>query len=657
MVTGHQGEIREIRNDIDGLRALAVMIVVFYHIGFSDFGGGFIGVDVFFVISGYLIIPAILRHTTNGTFLVTDFMLRRLRRLVPALLPVLVFSTLMALLYLSDSALADFTNSVFSASGFISNFIFFGQSGYFERDSGTILLLHSWSLGVEFQFYLIVAVLAVVVSSRMRAMLIMLGMLSFFGAEMLVQNDSSYAFFGVLPRFWELAFGGVLGLLQGSFLGTLRTAWVMRLLGLGIILASAVLYRESLPFPGISALLPVLGAGLIVAAPAQPRDPSYRFLTSRVMQWIGTRSYSIYLWHWPLIVSLKLIVISPSEGELIAVALLAFPIAELSYRFIETPVRQGIWWRPPSRTLAILLVPLLVLGSIWAVDRQTSFISASRQYLPFHETRVIGALAEEPRSEYFAQMDAMGTDGRRGLCSLDEYKTVLQTIDCLVTTVQNAGDDSRQPILIIGDSHGRDMFRTLGYAFPDANLIMLHQSGCAPSEYSNRANSICFPDLNEGFEQVLETVQPHLVVLVSHWPAASIAPTARTLSILKTWGGAVAIIGPGPKFRNHTVGLIQSLGIPFEELSTEALLPASFAFDVYGARDALTDMAQSAGIYVYDRLSVLCDAAGCLAFVPGDELVLMNFDNQHLTQAGMQFLAEDMKMDRQLRDLVIGILP
>lgn len=652
MVTGHQGETREIRNDIDGLRALAVMIVVFYHIGLADFGGGFIGVDVFFVISGYLIIPAVLRQTTNGTFLVTDFMLRRLRRLVPALLPVLAFSTLVALLYLSDSAFADSTNSVISASGFFSNFVFFAQSGYFERDSGTILLLHSWSLGVEFQFYLMLAVLAFVVRARMCAALVVLGILSFFWAEMLVQNNSSYAFFGVLPRFWELAFGGVLGLLHGSFSGALRIGWAMRLLGLGIILATAVLYRATLPFPGLSALLPVLGAGLIVAAPAQVRDPSYRFLTSRVMRWIGTRSYSIYLWHWPLIVSLKLIFISPSEGELIAVALLAFPIAELSYRYIETPVRQGIWWRRPSRTLAILLVPLLVLGSIWSVDRQTSLISASRQYLPFHETRVIGALAEEPRSEYLAQMDAMGTDGRRGLCSLDEYKTVLQTIDCLVTAVQNDGDDSRQPILIIGDSHGRDMFRTLGYAFPDANLIMLHQSSCAPSEYSG-----CFADLNEGFEQVLETVQPHLVVLASHWPAAGIAPTARTLSILKTWGGEVAIIGPGPKFRNHTVGVIQSLGIPFGELSTAALLPASFALDVHGASDALTDMAQSAGIYVYDRLSVLCDADGCLAFVPGEELVLMNFDSQHLTQAGMQFLAEDMKMDRQLRDLVMGILP
>jgi peptidoglycan/LPS O-acetylase OafA/YrhL len=657
MASGHQCDAREMRHDIDGLRALAVLVVVLYHIGFSDFGGGFIGVDVFFVISGYLIIPAVVSQITNGTFSVSDFMLRRLRRLVPALLPVLAFSTLVGLLVLSESAFADFTNSVLSASGFFSNFVFFAQSGYFSRNSDTVLLLHSWSLGVEFQFYMILAVLAVIVRARMRAALIVLSILSLLWAEMLVQNNDSYAFFGVLPRFWELAFGGALGLLHGSFSGVLRIGWVMRLLGLGIILATAVLYSSTMPFPSLYAMLPVLGAGLIVAAPAQARDPSYRFLTSRAMQWIGTRSYSIYLWHWPLIVSLKLTLGTPNDVERMAVALLAFPLAELSYRFIETPVRQGIWWRRPPRTLAVFFLPFLALASIWAVDRQTSFISASREYLPFYEMRMMGALAEASRSEYLTQMDAMGTDGRNGLCSLDQYKTVSQSLDCIASAVQNTGDSSRQPILIIGDSHGRDMFRTLGYAFPDANLVMLHSSGCAPSEYSKNAKRGCFPDLNKELDQVLEIVRPHLVVLASHWPADSIAPTARTLNILKSWGGDVAIIGPGPKFRNNTVAVIQSLGINFDDLKTETRLPASFAFDIYGARDALIDMAQSAGIHFYDRLSVLCDKAGCLAFVPGEELVLMNFDDQHLTQAGMQFLAEDMKKDKQLQDLVIGILP
>lgn len=654
MGTGHQVNAREIRNDIDGLRALAVLIVVFYHIGFSDFGGGFIGVDVFFVISGYLIIPAVFSQMANGTFSVADFMFRRLRRLVPALLPVLVFSTVVALLYLSDSAFADFTNSVISASGFFSNYVFLAQSGYFERDSGSILLLHSWSLGVEFQFYIILAVLAFVVRARMLAALIVLGMLSFVWAAMLVQNNDSSAFFGVLPRFWELAFGGILGLLHGSFSSAVRIGWMMRLLGLGIIMATAVLYRSTMAFPGLSALLPVVGAGLIVAARSQTRDPFYRFLTSRVMRWIGTRSYSIYLWHWPLIVSSKLILVAPSEGERAAVALLAFPLAELSYRFIETPVRQGISWRRPSRTIAIFLVPFLAVASIWGVDRQTSFVTASREYLPFHEARMIGGLAEGPRDEYLAQMDLIGTDGRHGLCSLDQYETVLQSLDCIATAVENAADGTTQPILVIGDSHGRDMFLTLGYAFPDAHLVMLHQSGCAPSVYSPRANRNCFPDLNEQLTEVLSRVQPRLVVLAAHWPNEGIAPTEQTLLSLDAWGGNVAIIGPGPKFQNHTVGLIKGLGLRFEDLTTETRLPVRFAFDVYGSRDALTEIAQTTGTYVYDRLSVLCDTDGCRAFVPGEELALMNFDDQHLTPAGMQFLADDMRADRQLRDQVMG---
>ena len=270
---------------------------------------------------------------------------------------------------------------------------------------------------------------------------------------------------------------------------------------------------------------------------------------------------------------------------------------------------------------------------------------------------MIGGLAEGPRAEYLAQMDLIGTDGRHGLCSLDQYKTVLQSLDCIATAVENAADGTTQPILVIGDSHGRDMFQTLSYAFPDASLVMLHQSGCAPSVYSKRANRGCFPDLNEQLTEVLLRVQPRLVVLAAHWPIEGIAPTEQTLLSLDAWGGDVAIIGPGPKFQSTPAGLIKGSGLKFEYLTTETRWPARFAFNVYGARDSLTEIAQKAGIYVYDRLSVLCDADGCLAFVPGEELVLMYWDNQHLTQAGMQFLAEDMKMDRQMRDLVMGSLP
>lgn len=270
---------------------------------------------------------------------------------------------------------------------------------------------------------------------------------------------------------------------------------------------------------------------------------------------------------------------------------------------------------------------------------------------------MFGGLAEGPRAEYLAQMDLIGSDGQHGLCSLDQYKTVLQSLDCIATAVENAADGTTQPILVIGDSHGRDMFQTLGYAFPNANLVMLHQSGCAPSVYSKSANRGCFPDLNEQLTEVLLRVQPRLVVLAAHWPNEGIAPTEQTLLSLDAWGADVAIIGPGPKFQSKPAGLIKGSGLRVEDLITEIRLPARFAFDVYGARDSLTEIAQKAGIYVYDRLSVLCDADGCLAFVPGEELVLMNWDDQHLTQAGMQFLAEDMKMDRQMRDLVMGSLP
>ncbi len=231
MVSTPPQRTREIRHDIDGLRALAVLIVVFYHIGLSDFGGGFIGVDVFFVISGYLIIPTVRSQMMSGNFSLPSFMLRRLRRLVPALLPVLVFSSVIALLFSSDKAFADYANSAVSASAFLSNYVFFDQSGYFGRGSDTILLLHSWSLGVEFQFYLILALLALLVRSRLVLVLVVLSIASFALAETLVRSGSAYAFFAISPRFWELAAGGLLGMLHIARPSVQRIGWVCGLRG------------------------------------------------------------------------------------------------------------------------------------------------------------------------------------------------------------------------------------------------------------------------------------------------------------------------------------------------------------------------------------------------------------------------------------------
>ncbi|WP_164512358.1 acyltransferase family protein [Oceaniglobus ichthyenteri] len=660
MTIGRQNAAREIRHDIDGLRALSVLIVLFYHVGFSDFGGGFIGVDVFFVISGYLIIPAVFKQSAAGTFSARDFMLRRFRRLVPALLPVLAFSGAVGLLYLSDSAFVEFLNSAFAASGFFSNYLFLAQSGYFERSSDTILLLHTWSLGVEFQFYLILAVLPFVVKSRMTLVLILFAGVSLIWAEYLVQNADNRAFFGIVPRFWELAIGGILGLSQGAFARFARFGWIMRLVGLCVIVTTAVLYRSALPFPGLGALLPIIGAGLVVAAPAQKSDPSFWFLTNRVMRWIGTRSYSIYLWHWPLIVALKLIMIIPNEGERMAIALLAFPLAELSYRFFERPVRTNPWWRLPKRSVAVAVIPLIMVGFAWTLEKQTSLISTARTYLPLHDARVITALADTARSDYIDHLTNLGMDGRQGLCSLDTYETVPATLACLETATQNAtrgaapGD---QPVLIIGDSHGRDMLRTIGYAFPKAHLVMLHSSGCAPAQYTVRANRHCFPGLNDNLSEVLSIVQPKLVILASHWPIVGLSPTSKTLTDLDRWGGEVLVIGPGPKFQNPTVSAIRGLGLNNANLTPDTRLPARFDFDVAAAHRALVEMAQPYGFHVYNRLAALCDPDGCLAFVPGDDLTLMNFDDQHLTESGMRFLARDLGGDPAIRALMLPPSP
>lgn len=652
-MTPYKSEDQGHRNDIDGLRALAVLIVVFYHIGLSDFGGGFVGVDVFFVISGYLIIPIVFGQIRNGAFSISEFMMRRVRRLVPAIIPAVAFSFLIALLCLADGALNEFLESAISATGFFSNYAFFAQTGYFDRDSDLKLLLHTWSLGVEFQFYLLLAILAVVLKLRSQIALLVLSCLSFVWAVYLVQNDNTLAFFGVSARLWELGLGGMFAFFNRFIArAPLPGGGAMRAAGLGIILSTAILYNTLLPFPGIAALLPTLGAGLILTAPAQKWDPTYWFLTNPVMRWFGTRSYSIYLWHWPLIVSCNLVLANPKESDLITAALLSLPLAELSYRFIETPVRKRLWWRMPRRTAAIGLLPFLVCFSIWGIERQASIVTFSRAYLPWHELRQFSTLAEKPRSDYLLNMNHIGVDGRFGLCSLDEYKTVTKSLDCLAVAMENTITDGRQPILIIGDSHGRDMFRTLGYAFPNEQFIMLYQSACAPAEYSPRATYKCFPMLLKEMEGILSTVDPKLVVLASHWPLAGVSEAEKTINEVKKRSDNILVIGPAPRFKNVVTDELLSLGLSYEDLNSETRLPARFLFDVYGARDNLKDITKRAGVYFYDRLSVLCDSTGCLSFVPDTERSLLYFDEQHLTEAGMKFLARDIFADDQIRRLV-----
>jgi peptidoglycan/LPS O-acetylase OafA/YrhL len=338
------------RADIDGLRAVAVLPVVLAHAGIRLFSGGYIGVDVFFVISGYLITTIIAREIEQNEFSILKFYERRIRRIFPALFTILAATCLLSLWLYNSNDLFEFSKSLLAATLFYSNFLFWSQSGYFDAPSFLKPLLHTWSLAVEEQFYIFFPMLLFALyrygKSQIKNILVLIAALSLalsvYGVYGL-DDDGSTAFYLLHMRAWELLFGSIIAL--GIF--PVKPAAIARnlvsLIGLLLIGVPIFYYTNETLFPGLSAIPPVLGTGLIIWAGENHADsPTFisRLLGIRPLVFIGLISYSLYLWHWPILVFARYFYIEKlSITATFFVLLLIFLLSTLSWRFIERPFR------------------------------------------------------------------------------------------------------------------------------------------------------------------------------------------------------------------------------------------------------------------------------------------------------------------------------
>lgn len=370
--------LKTYRTDIDGMRAIAVLSVAAYHYGLFV-PDGFVGVDVFFVISGFLIGSLIYRDACAGTFSYLAFYARRARRIVPALLAVLAATYAVMLLLATPGELADFAQTAVATVFSVSNIALWRSIDYFRPTAELNPLLMTWSLGVEEQFYLLAPVLLLLlprlrVRSRLAALAGLIGV-SLALAAWGVKHEAQAAFFLLPTRAWELAAGVLLGVLdihrspgrgEGQAAG-LRTE-LQALCGLALIVAPALLYDTQTPFPGVAAVPPVVGTVLLLGASASVINR--RFLSLPVMRFFGLISYSLYLWHWPLISVTRLVLVhEPSLVLRACLLLVSIALAWASYRWIEQPFRRtGL---PASRSLrryaAAMGVFALALGSAIAL--------------------------------------------------------------------------------------------------------------------------------------------------------------------------------------------------------------------------------------------------------------------------------------------------
>ena len=383
------------RADIDGLRAVAVLSVVGFHAFPGWVPGGFVGVDVFFVISGFLISTIIITGLKDGSFTFTGFYARRVRRIFPAFIVVLAACFAFGWFALLSDEFMQLGKHIAGGAGFVSNFVLWSESGYFDTSAETKPLLHAWSLGVEEQFYVLwplllwlawksrfnVAALAAVVAGGSLALNLAIH-----------HSDPVAAFYSPQTRFWELMLGSLLAYAAlfspalsgraepnaGAYRGTLRE--LQSVLGVACIVTGVLIFTRQYSFPGFWALLPTLGAALIIGA-----GPGAWFnraiLSNRLLVWIGLISFPLYLWHWPLLSYARIIESETPERSIrIGAVVLSIVLAGLTYALIERPIRFGRRRSAGTVSLVLLMIAIGGVGYYAYAEEGLEFRAVVKSY-------------------------------------------------------------------------------------------------------------------------------------------------------------------------------------------------------------------------------------------------------------------------------------
>ncbi len=369
------------RPDIDGLRAIAVLAVVFYHSGFNVVSGGYVGVDIFFVISGFLITTIIVRELADGKFSIVGFYERRMRRILPASVVTVAACLIAGYFILGTRDLGNLAHSAIANSLFLSNIFFYLQTGYFDASADLKPLLHTWSLSLEEQYYVVTPLLLMLVArffnQRHLLFVVPIAILSFAACVYLTNVNQPAAFYLLTTRGWELLIGSILAIAAIPRISSEAVMRFLALIGLALILFSMFMFDEQTAFPGAYAALPTLGTAILIYTGRSGSTLVNRALSIRPMVFVGLISYSLYLWHWPIIVFSKYLKATAlNHVESVVMLLAMFAISVLSWRYVEIPFRRKhlaasrkkLFYASLGATVVLIVASLLETGEV--VDMQ-----------------------------------------------------------------------------------------------------------------------------------------------------------------------------------------------------------------------------------------------------------------------------------------------
>lgn len=622
---------------IDGLRAIAVISVLFFHLGLSAAPGGFSGVDIFFVISGFLISRIILREMAEGTFSFVTFFDRRIRRIIPALYVMLLATFVAGFVVLMPEDYAEYGASLTGAALSFSNFTFHLQSGYFTTLAEFRPLLHTWSLAVEEQFYLVFPPLILILvrlklpHSIMAAVVAGLLFASLLEAQVLLERDPSAAFYMLPFRMWELLAGTLLAfydLWNCKFQGRVINE-AIGLVGLVLVGVSLFGIDSDTPFPGLAALPAVLGSTAILFAVQHTKQGENgtwvgKALAFAPMKFFGKISYSLYLWHWPIIVFYRHYF--SYEISLFAAAVmgtLSVLLAYLSFRFIETPVRKS----------SFSLRHLPKAGGFAAA---TGFIAVLGVFL--YVAHGLSARIDKPSLQLLAALKDSNPD--RKTCHRDRNGADFDLAKQCVFGVP----DAKPTVAVWGDSHGAELAYAVGQIFTDrhrGDVVEITASRCPPLMDVDIPGRPDCRELNNNILQALTKSDINTVVLAgfwrSHFETGRLSALKPAMQALHDAGKKVIVVGLVPSPPDSGPQRVA-------QLNRRGLLTDPYFFspeaDIQnGADKEIRDMATGLATVLLPR-TILCPAPDrCPLYANG---MVYYFDTNHLTLSAAGKVAREV---------------
>jgi len=614
------------RADIDGLRAVAVLLVVACHIGIYRFRGGFIGVDVFFVISGYLISSVIFSEIAASQFSLLSFYERRIRRIVPALIVMLAGTSVLAYRYLLPVEMADFAKSLVAATFSQSNFYFWSQSGYFDAPAALKPLLHTWSLAVEEQFYILFPLFLMAVRklfpARLRFSIVVIAAFSFAASAFGAYRYPSSTFYLAPTRAWELLLGTILALKMFPEISGVIRRNIATLSGTGLILLAAVFFSATTPFPGLAALAPCLGAALIIAGGETGGSLVGRALSSKPAVFVGLISYSLYLWHWPIIVFQKIgtILVNGSSdrvGGLIAFAV-SFVVAILSWKFVELPFRNGRLKVSGKPLFGAAFASSFLVAAFAACMLITHGLPSR---FPSEAVRVASYLDYGTKDEY-----------REGTCFvLPSAKS--ESFDPSTCLRQ---DPAKKNYLLIGDSHAAALWYGLAKTLNGVNVMQATAAGCKPTLQNVREASIQCTDLMKFvFTDYLTTHHVDSLLIAARWERSDLPRLTETITWARRHEIRVTVFGPMLQYDSSLPRLLAT-----SIRDNDPTIPYSHRVAECARLD--TEMSATAEttwqVRYVSFFKKLCRGASCIEYAGHG--VPLQFDYGHLTRDGSVLLAQ-----------------